>query len=156
VVSLSVGELGMPYRVYRVGSEGRFVGIAIEIDGAEDQEAIRKAKQAADGHDIELWEGSRLVVRLSEKGSKAGPLTAAGRENSFSTFTRYPDLVSQGDTGAMETYEEVVQFARDCLRHSRAATTREAAEALLLLARQFQAKAAKLDGGKFPEIEGLS
>ncbi len=35
----------------------------------------------------------------------------------------------------METYEEVVQLARDCLRHSRAATTREAAEALLLLAR---------------------
>jgi hypothetical protein len=64
--------------------------------------------------------------------------------------------VSQGGIGAMETYEEVVKFARDCLRHSRAATTREAAEALLLLARQFQAKAAKLDGGKFPVIEGLS
>jgi hypothetical protein len=118
--------------------------------------AIRKAKHAAEGHDVELWEGSRLVVRLSEKGSKGRPLTAAGRENSFSTFTPYPDLVSQGGIGAMETYEEVVQFARDCLRHSRAATTREAAEALLLLARQFKAKAAKLDGGKSPEIEGLS
>ncbi len=67
----------MPYRGYRVGSEGRFVGIPIEVDWVEDQEAIRKAKQAADGHDIELWDGSRLVVRLSEKGSNARPLTAA-------------------------------------------------------------------------------
>jgi hypothetical protein len=28
---------GTPYRVYRVGSEGPFVGIPVEIDGAEDQ-----------------------------------------------------------------------------------------------------------------------
>ena len=76
--------------VYSVGPEGRFVGIPIEIDGAEDKEAIRKAKEAADGHDIELWEGSRLVLRLSEKNAQ--PLTAAGTENSFSTFTRYPEL----------------------------------------------------------------
>ena len=47
--------------------EGRFVGIPIEVDWVEDQEAIRKAKQAADGHDIELWDGSRLASD-SEKG----------------------------------------------------------------------------------------
>lgn len=78
VVPLSVGEFGVPYRVYRVGSERRFVDIAIEIDGADDYDAIRKAMLVADGRNIELWEGSCCVARLSEKSSNAQPLAAAG------------------------------------------------------------------------------
>lgn len=34
------------------------------IECATDEEAIEWAKQFVDGHDIELWDGSRLVVDL--------------------------------------------------------------------------------------------
>jgi len=34
------------------------------VECADDQEAIQKAKQFVDGHDVELWDGPRLVVRL--------------------------------------------------------------------------------------------
>jgi hypothetical protein len=34
---------------------------------ADDAEAIEKAKRLADGHDVELWSGPRLVILLSHK-----------------------------------------------------------------------------------------
>ena len=54
----------------------------------------------------------------------------------------------------METYEDFVQFARDCLRHARSATREDVAEKLQLLARQYQARAAKLRNGEIPSLEG--
>ena len=53
----------------------------------------------------------------------------------------------------MEKYDELVQFARDCMRHSRTATSRDVAEELQHLARQYQEKAAQLDGGKLPKVD---
>ena len=53
----------------------------------------------------------------------------------------------------METYEEIVTFARACMRYSRGATSKEVSEVLLNLARQYQERAAKLDGGKLPELD---
>jgi hypothetical protein len=54
------------YRVYRVGSDGHFVGYEPLIC-RDDAEAIEKAKRLVDGHDIELWSGPRLVIRVSRK-----------------------------------------------------------------------------------------
>jgi hypothetical protein len=54
------------YRVYTVGSDGHFVGFEPLIC-ADDAEAIEKAKRLIVGHDIELWSGTRLVVRLEPK-----------------------------------------------------------------------------------------
>jgi hypothetical protein len=53
----------------------------------------------------------------------------------------------------METYEQIVAFARDCIRHSRTATSKEVSEELLRLAKQYQERAAKLDGGKLPKVD---
>jgi hypothetical protein len=33
-------------------------------------EAIAKAQQLVDGHDVELWSGPRLVIRLEAKTNK--------------------------------------------------------------------------------------
>ena len=52
----------------------------------------------------------------------------------------------------MEAYEDIVQFARDCMRHARTASNKEVAEELERLAREYQERAAKLDGGKLPNI----
>ena len=40
----------------------------IECD--DEYEAIKKAQQVVDGHDVELWDGHRLVVRLRLDRSK--------------------------------------------------------------------------------------
>jgi hypothetical protein len=54
------------YRAYTVGPDGHFNGIE-PLTCANDAEAIEKARQLVDGHDVELWSGERLVIRLEHK-----------------------------------------------------------------------------------------
>jgi hypothetical protein len=54
------------YRAYTVGVDGHFTGFEPMIC-ADDTEAIEKAKRLVDGHDVELWSGQRLVIRLDHK-----------------------------------------------------------------------------------------
>jgi hypothetical protein len=54
------------YRAYFVGIGGHFTKYEPLLCDSDD-EAIDKAKRLVDGHDIELWSGSRLVVRLEAK-----------------------------------------------------------------------------------------
>ena len=51
------------YRIYTIGLDGRFIAVE-ELECADDQEAIKKATQAAKGSGIELREGERCIVRL--------------------------------------------------------------------------------------------
>jgi len=44
----------------------------------------------------------------------------------------------------MEAYDDLVQFARDCMRHARTASSKEVADELERTAREYQEKAAKL------------
>jgi hypothetical protein len=54
------------YRAYTVGLDGHFIGSQALIC-ADDAEAIEKAQRFVDGHDIELWSGDRLIIRLVPK-----------------------------------------------------------------------------------------
>jgi hypothetical protein len=54
------------YRAYSVGAGGHFVGYELLIC-RDDAEAIEKAKRLVSGHDIELWSGERLVIRIDHK-----------------------------------------------------------------------------------------
>jgi hypothetical protein len=54
------------YRAYTVGADGHFIGFEPMIC-ADDVEAIEKAKRLVDGHDVELWSGARLVIRISHE-----------------------------------------------------------------------------------------
>ena len=55
----------MPYyRIYRTTPDGHIVGPPVIVDCADDQEAIGKASQVADGRTVELWQGARLILRL--------------------------------------------------------------------------------------------
>jgi hypothetical protein len=67
------------YRAYTVGIDGHFVGYQPLIC-ADDAEAITKARRLVDGHDIELWSGPRLVVRLSKSGEGQKNLEDDGPE----------------------------------------------------------------------------
>jgi hypothetical protein len=52
------------YRAYTVGVDGHFIGFE-PLRCANDAEAIEKAERLLDGHDVELWSGERLVIRIS-------------------------------------------------------------------------------------------
>lgn len=58
------------YRAYRVGADGHFTGYEPLIC-RDDTEAIEKAKRLLDSHDVELWSGERLVVRLTTRNKPA-------------------------------------------------------------------------------------
>ena len=54
------------YRAYTVGLDGRFLGFEA-ILCATDAEAIKKARLLVGDRPIELWSGSRFVIRLEPK-----------------------------------------------------------------------------------------
>jgi hypothetical protein len=60
-------KVGMAeYRAYAVGLDGHFIGFEALIC-RDDSEAIAEAKRLIDGHDMEVWNGDRFVIRLLHK-----------------------------------------------------------------------------------------
>ena len=55
----------------------------------------------------------------------------------------------------MLTYKEVVELAKQCALNARLAITKEAAAELWKMAEEYQEEAAKLDGGRKPDIGEL-
>jgi hypothetical protein len=51
------------YRAYTIGPDEHFTGFEPLIC-ADDAEAIAQASLLVDGHDIELWSGDRMVIRI--------------------------------------------------------------------------------------------
>jgi hypothetical protein len=65
VMLIGRGDFGVTeYRAYVVGCDDHFTGFE-PLVCADDAEAIEKAKRLINIHDIELWSGERLVIRLS-------------------------------------------------------------------------------------------
>jgi hypothetical protein len=54
------------YRAYLVGHDGHFCE-AVPLVCAEDDEAMKKAKQLVDGHDVELWQRDRKIATFERK-----------------------------------------------------------------------------------------
>jgi hypothetical protein len=54
------------YRAYTVGHDDRFA-VSQEMVCRDDGEAVARTKRLLDGRDIEVWNGERLVIRLSHK-----------------------------------------------------------------------------------------
>jgi hypothetical protein len=66
------GVCVMPeYRAYRI-KNNHVAGIPDVVVADNDQEAIERAKQLTNGHDVELWEGSRFVLGIKSKDPDAG------------------------------------------------------------------------------------
>jgi hypothetical protein len=58
------------YRVYIIGADGHFRS-AIPLVCENDDDAIERAKQLVDGHDLELWQLGRKVVGISHKSGSS-------------------------------------------------------------------------------------
>ena len=65
----TVGTGMANYRAYTVGSDGHFVGYEPLIC-FNDDDAVAKASSLMDGHDVEVWDGPRLVVRLKHRAKR--------------------------------------------------------------------------------------
>jgi hypothetical protein len=63
------------YRAFTIGPDEHFTGFEPLIC-ADDAEAIAQAKLLADDHDIELWSGNRLVIRI--RASRLGRSSRIG------------------------------------------------------------------------------
>ena len=73
------------YRIYTVGPDtGSIAGEDTEC--ADDQEAIKKAAQAAKDSDIELWDRGRCVVRLLPAPSPKWKLPSVGSDEPASSL----------------------------------------------------------------------
>jgi hypothetical protein len=57
------------YQVYFVGRDGHLLR-AINIQVASDQDAIARALELRECHEVEVWERTRFVRRLSDPTSK--------------------------------------------------------------------------------------
>jgi hypothetical protein len=70
-LTIRQGTFGLEeYRAYVIGNDGHFSGFALLVC-ADDVEAIAKATRIFEEHDIELWSGPRLVVRIERKPKSA-------------------------------------------------------------------------------------
>jgi len=56
----------IPYRVYTYGLDGHILR-ATDLECRSDDEAIERTKQLVDGHDLELWTGTRFLCRFKSK-----------------------------------------------------------------------------------------
>ena len=52
------------YRTFLIDENSKISGSAQIVECAGDFDAIEKAKKLVDGHDVELWESDRLVMRF--------------------------------------------------------------------------------------------
>ena len=63
------------YRIYSVNSSPKpgdpsILGLPRIVECDNDAEAIRQAREFMDGHDVEVWEGSRLVIAIKSNDVK--------------------------------------------------------------------------------------
>jgi hypothetical protein len=54
------------YRAYIIGADGHFIR-AVELLCPDDDSAKEYASNLVEGHDVELWQGDRHIVRFHSK-----------------------------------------------------------------------------------------
>jgi hypothetical protein len=57
------------YRIYTLTDGGKIDGPSRAVICDDDQDAIKLAKRWLDGHDLQVWQGARLVNRLKRASS---------------------------------------------------------------------------------------
>lgn len=60
------------YRAYLI-KDAQFAAAPTIIEADADDVAIEQAKRLIDGHDVQLWQGTRFVVGLRSKAEKEAP-----------------------------------------------------------------------------------
>ena len=58
------------FRIYQIVGGAHISAPAIILECDTDEEAITRTRQLLDGHDLELWQGARLIISLESKDKK--------------------------------------------------------------------------------------
>lgn len=64
----------------------------------------------------------------------------------------YPNCTPCGTEGEMQTWDDLVELARACLKQARESKNPVVAEEFIRLAKGYQMRAASMDKGKLPHI----
>jgi hypothetical protein len=59
------------YRIYLIDKNNRIVAPPEVLTSDTDDAVIIQAKQIANGHGIEVWEGQRFVAGLKSRGARS-------------------------------------------------------------------------------------
>ena len=60
------------YRAYQLSHDDHIAHPAEIIEADNDDAAIEKANELVNGHDVEVWRGSRFVIKLQSKDACRG------------------------------------------------------------------------------------
>jgi hypothetical protein len=55
------------YRIYTVDANGRVIAPSEVLTCETDEEIIQKATSMVDGHDLEIWDGPRVVAKIPSR-----------------------------------------------------------------------------------------
>lgn len=80
VVPFLDGTAVMRYEVFVVDSSRRLI-CAAKLDCVDEQAARRRAEQMYGEHDVELWEGDRLVALFQRSNENRGDRSALNRRS---------------------------------------------------------------------------
>ena len=58
------------YLIYQLSRDNKINGVPEKVQYETDQEAIAHAKKKLGGLDVEIWEGSRFVIRIERLRSR--------------------------------------------------------------------------------------
>jgi len=53
------------YRFYSLKKDGHVAGPPLDFDCPDDDDAVKGAEKLLDGHDIEIWQGPRVVAYIN-------------------------------------------------------------------------------------------
>lgn len=57
------------YRAYIIGPDGHFQDF-VQLDCADDEEALKRARDLVGEHGLELWQRARKIARFDKKEPK--------------------------------------------------------------------------------------
>lgn len=58
------------YRLYLVDQDNHVACTPKVLTFASDENAVERAKQIVDGHDVEVWQGTRLITVIKSSDAK--------------------------------------------------------------------------------------
>jgi hypothetical protein len=67
VAGFEGGGLVPTYRVFWMLDARQIMGPPTDMECASDDDAISRARQLLDGHDLEIWQRERFIIRLVRK-----------------------------------------------------------------------------------------
>lgn len=53
------------YRFYPIKPDGHIAGAPVERECPNDGEALKEARQLVNGHEVEVWQGKRLIGNIT-------------------------------------------------------------------------------------------